>query len=76
MISLGKHESKKKYQLKEEYLVKLPKKGDMQKCKNYRGIMLLSVPEKFLNRIILNRLNTIKVAKLRDHQAGFRKDRS
>ena len=38
---------------KEGYLVKLPKKGDMQECKNYRGIMLLSVPGKVLNRIIL-----------------------
>ena len=61
---------------KEGYLVKLPKKGDMQECKNYRGIMLLSVPGKVLNRIILDRLKTGVDAKLRDHQAGFRKDRS
>ena len=38
--------------------------------------MLLSVPRKVLNRIILDRLKTVVVAKLRDHQAGFRKDRS
>ena len=61
---------------KEGYLVKLPKKGDMQECKNYRGIMLLSVPGKVLNRIILDRLKTGVDAKLRDHQAGFQKDRS
>ena len=61
---------------KEGYLVKLPKKGDMQECKNYRGVMLLSVPGKVLNRIILDRLKTGVDAKLRDHQAGFRKDRS
>ena len=61
---------------KEGYLVKLPKKGDMQDCKNYRGIMLLSVPGKVLNRVILDRLKTVVDAKLRDHQAGFRKDRS
>ena len=60
----------------EGYLVKLPKKGDMQDCKNYRGIMLLSVPGKVLNRVILDRLKTGVDAKLRDHQAGFRKDRS
>ena len=35
------------------YLVKIPKKGDLQECKNYRGIMLLSVSVKVLNRIIL-----------------------
>ena len=57
------------------YLVKLPKKGDMQDCKTYRGIMLLSVPGNIINRVIFDRLKT-GVAKLRDHQAGFRKDRS
>ena len=61
---------------KEGYLVKLPKKDDMQECKNYIGIMLLSVPGKVLNRITLDRLKTGVDAKLRDHQAGFRKDRS
>ena len=61
---------------KEGYLVKLPKKGDMQDCNNYRGIMLLSVPGKVLNRVILDRLKTVVDAKLRDHHAGFRKDRS
>ena len=40
----------------EGYLVKIPKKGDLQECKNYRGIMPLSVPGKVLNRIILERL--------------------
>ncbi|KAK2182861.1 hypothetical protein NP493_333g02107 [Ridgeia piscesae] len=61
---------------KEGYLVKLPKKGDMQECKTYRGIMILSVPGKVLNRVILDRLKTGVDAKLRDHQSGFRKDRS
>ena len=61
---------------KEGYLVKFPKKGDMQECKNYRGTMLLSVPGKVLNRVILDRLKTWVDAELRDHQAGFRKDRS
>ena len=37
---------------------KIPKKGDMQECQNYKGIMLLSVPEKILNRVILDRLKT------------------
>ena len=61
---------------KEGYLVKLPKKGYMQDCKNYRRIMLLSVSGKVLHRVILDRLKTGVDAKLRDHQAGFRKDRS
>ena len=40
---------------KEGLLVKLPKKGDQSECDNYRGIMLLSVPKKVLNRIMLER---------------------
>ena len=60
--------------LKEGYLVKIPKKGDLQECKNYR-IMLLSVPGKVLNRIILERLKNEVDNIFRDHQADFRQDR-
>ena len=60
---------------KEGYLVKIPKKGDLHECRNYRGIMLLSVPGKVLNRIILERLKNEVDNKLRDHQAGFRQGR-
>ena len=41
---------------KEGYLIKIPKKGDLSRCDNYRGITLLSVPGKILNRIILERM--------------------
>nr|KAG5707507.1 hypothetical protein BaRGS_012011 [Batillaria attramentaria] len=34
----------------------LPKKGDLRDCSNYRGIMLMSVPGKVLNRILLERM--------------------
>ena len=62
---------------KEGYLVKIPKKGDLQECNNCRGIMLLSVPGQVLNIIILERLKKEVGTKksLRDHQAGFRQDR-
>ena len=60
---------------KEGYLVKIPKKGDLQECKNYRGIMLLSVLGKVINRIILERLKNEVDNILRDYQAGFRQDR-
>ena len=56
--------------------MKLPKKGDLQKCENYRGIMLLSVPGKILSRVILERLRDAIDIKLRDEQAGFRPNRS
>ena len=61
---------------KEGYLIKLPKKGDLNECKNWRGIMLLSTAGKVLNRIILERLKAELDDRLRDEQAGFRKERS
>ncbi|XP_078603943.1 uncharacterized protein LOC144877771 [Branchiostoma floridae x Branchiostoma japonicum] len=57
-------------------IVKLPKKGDLTKCENWRGIMLLSVASKILCRIILNRTANTMEQKLRDNQAGFRRNRS
>ncbi|MEE4247398.1 MAG: reverse transcriptase domain-containing protein [Kangiellaceae bacterium] len=61
---------------KEGHIIKLPKKGDLSKCENYKGITLLSVPGKVFNRILLERMKEAVDGKLRDHQAGFRKDRS
>ena len=61
---------------KEGHLIKLPKKGDLSKCENYRGIMLLSAPGKVLNRIILERIKTAVDKYLREEQAGFRAGRS
>ena len=61
---------------KEGHRVRLPKKGNLSICDNYRGIMLLSVPGKVLNRVMLNRLKNAIDEKLRDNQAGFRHNRS
>ena len=61
---------------REGILIKLPKKGDLRDCNNYRGIMLLSVPGKVLNRVILERMKEAVDIKLRDEQAGFRRNRS
>jgi len=55
-------------------LVKLTKKGDLSRCGNWRGIMLLSIPSKVLTRVILNRMRVAVDEALRDEQAGFRKD--
>ena len=61
---------------KEGHLIKLPKKGDLGNCNNYRGITLLSVPGKVFSRIILQRIKFQVDEKLRDQQAGFWKNRS
>ena len=61
---------------KEGYLIKLPKKGDLRNCNNYRGIKLLSVPGKVFNRILLERMKGRVDPILRDQQDGFREDRS
>ncbi|VDP63832.1 unnamed protein product [Schistosoma curassoni] len=61
---------------KEGYLIKIPKKEDLSKCENHRGVTLLSVPGKVFNRVLLNRMKAPEDAQIRDQQAGFRKDRS
>jgi hypothetical protein len=37
-------------------LIKIPKKGDIANCDNWRGITLLSVPSKVFTRVLLNRI--------------------
>ena len=63
---------------KKGYLFKLPKKGDLGQCKNWRGIMPLSTPSKVLSRIIPERINTHTLdEKIRPkEQAGFRRNKS
>ena len=61
---------------KEGIIIKLPKKGDLRDCSIYRGIMLLSTLGKVLNRILLERMKEAVDPKLRDQQAGFRRNRS
>jgi len=57
-------------------IVKLPKKGNLSDCNNWRGITLLSTPGKVLTRALLNRLQNAVDQTLREEQAAFRKGRS
>ena len=57
-------------------LIKLPKKGDLTYCKNWRGIMLLNMASKVFCRVILERIKIALDEKLREEQAGFRAGRS
>ncbi|VDO61705.1 unnamed protein product [Schistosoma margrebowiei] len=57
-------------------MIKIPKKGDLSNCDNYRGITFLTIPGNVLNRVLLNRMKDSVDTQLRDQQAGFREDRS
>ena len=61
---------------KKGVIVKLPKKGDLTDCNNWRGITLLSLTSKVFNRIILQRITSAVDNILRQEQACFRKGRS
>uniref|UniRef100_A0A3P9MG11 Reverse transcriptase domain-containing protein n=1 Tax=Oryzias latipes TaxID=8090 RepID=A0A3P9MG11_ORYLA len=56
-------------------IIKIPKKGTLSECNNWRGITLLSIPSKIMAKIIINRLSEAVNAILRKEQAGFRKGR-
>jgi hypothetical protein len=61
---------------KKGILIKLPKKGDLSVCNNWRGIILLSSQSKILLRIIFNRIKGLIDNKLRREQMGFREGKS
>ena len=54
----------------------VPKKGNLTKVDNYRGIALTSIVSKTLNRVILNRIKPDMEKILRINQNGFREGRS
>ena len=56
-------------------VVPIPKKGDLQRCDNWRGISLLDVVGKLFARVIQERLQVIAEHVLPDSQCGFRKRR-
>ncbi|KAM9354321.1 uncharacterized protein KZ484_012474 isoform 1-T2 [Pholidichthys leucotaenia] len=60
---------------KKGIIVKLPKKGDLSACGNWRGINLLSVPGKIFYRVLLMRVRQAIERVLREEQAGFRSGR-
>ncbi|XP_055389805.1 uncharacterized protein LOC129618814 [Condylostylus longicornis] len=60
---------------KQGIIVKLPKKGDLRECSNWRGITILNVLNKVLANIILGRISSKIEESLREEQSGFRKKR-
>ena len=55
-------------------LVLIPKKGDISKCDNWRGIALLDTVGKVVARIIQERLQTLAEEELPESQCGFRRE--
>ena len=52
-------------------LVPIPKKGDLSRCDNWRGIALLDVVGKLLGRIVQERLKSVAARELSEAQCGF-----
>ena len=57
-------------------VIRLPKKCNLQLCKNYRTISLISHPSKVMLKIILNSLQPQAEEIIAEEQAGFRAGRS
>lgn len=57
-------------------IITIPKKGNLQKCQNYRTISLISHPSKVMLRVLLNRLKPEAENIIAEEQAGFRAGRS
>ena len=57
-------------------IIPIHKSGPTNKCENYRGISLLSVPGKLYARILETRLREVVESQLDQYQSGFRAGRS
>ena len=57
-------------------IVPVPKKEDLTRCTNYRGISLSQIVSKIYNRLILNRIRPVIDKLLRPSKNGFRPGRS
>ena len=60
---------------KQGLIIKIPKKGDLTECGNWRGITLTFVPSKVFGRLLIDKIRDGVNSKLRDEQAGFRTGR-
>ena len=56
-------------------ICKIPKKGNLQDCGNWRGVTLLPLASKVLSKILITRIQAGVDSSLRKEQAGFRTGR-
>ena len=59
-----------------EIITKIPKKGDLKDCNNWRGVTLLNVVSKIFAKCLFTRIQELVEKILRKHQSGFRKGRA
>ena len=57
-------------------IITIPKKGNLQQCKNYRTISLICHPSKVLLKVLLNRQKPQAESIIVEEQAGFQSGRS
>ena len=57
-------------------IITIPKKGNLQQCKNYRTISFTCHPSKVLLKVLLNRLTPQAKTIIAEQQVGFRSGRS
>jgi hypothetical protein len=63
-------------QWKESIIILIHRKGDKTNCNNYCGLSLLSTSYKMLSNILLSWLSPYIVDIIREHQSGFRCNKS
>ena len=56
-------------------IVRIPKKGNLTDCNNWRGVTLLSIPSKVFCKVIIMRIENVVNTTVRKEQAGFRRGR-
>ena len=57
-------------------IITLPKKGNLQQCKNYRTVSLICYPSEVLLKVLLNRLKPQAESTIPEEPAGVRSGRS
>ena len=56
-------------------IILIPKKGNLEVCDNWCGIVLLDMAGKVLARLVQNRLREVAEETLPESQCGFRQSR-
>ena len=75
-VACRTRQAPKQWQTSVIIIIPVHKKGDQRKCTNYRGISLISVPDKVYAKCLEKKCREIVEPKLTDAQCGVRPGRS